>query len=176
MGQMGPVCMGPELRQNRTPAVRNARQISDPLRVKRGPKHHARWRAQTAAFYAFDIYDTDTQAMSSNYVQLTDGHGEYRPVPLPVRVASRTRPDGPLRRVTTARAVGRVDAGTIHEREPPARLNLGEARRLAARLGTPRDLQPPCIQRCQRRQRVLLQSEHRLLRQALGHAVERRPI
>jgi SAM-dependent methyltransferase len=31
--------------------------------------------------YAFDIYDTATQAMSSNYVQLTDGHGEYRPVP-----------------------------------------------------------------------------------------------
>jgi SAM-dependent methyltransferase len=31
--------------------------------------------------YAFDIYDTVTQAMSSNYVQLTDGHGEYRSVP-----------------------------------------------------------------------------------------------
>jgi hypothetical protein len=31
--------------------------------------------------HAFDIYDTATQAMSSNCVHLTDGHGEYRPVP-----------------------------------------------------------------------------------------------
>jgi len=86
--------------------------------------------------HAFDIYDTATQAMSSNCVHLTDGHGEYRPVPFRYVWPAELEPDGPARRVATARAVGRVDTGTIHEREPPACLNLGEARRLAARLGT----------------------------------------
>ncbi len=32
--------------------------------------------------WAFDIYDTATQAMSSNYVEVVDGHGEYRSIPL----------------------------------------------------------------------------------------------
>ena len=31
--------------------------------------------------WAFDIYDTATQAMSSNYVTVTDGRGEYRSIP-----------------------------------------------------------------------------------------------
>jgi SAM-dependent methyltransferase len=31
--------------------------------------------------WAFDLYDTATQAMSSNYVTLTDGRGEYRSIP-----------------------------------------------------------------------------------------------
>jgi SAM-dependent methyltransferase len=31
--------------------------------------------------WAFDIYDVATQAMSSNYVQVVDGRGEYRSIP-----------------------------------------------------------------------------------------------
>ncbi|HEY1002026.1 MAG TPA: class I SAM-dependent methyltransferase [Streptosporangiaceae bacterium] len=31
--------------------------------------------------WAFDLYDTATQAMSSNYITLTDGRGEYRSIP-----------------------------------------------------------------------------------------------
>ena len=31
--------------------------------------------------WAFDVYDTATQAMSSNYVEVTDGRGEYRSIP-----------------------------------------------------------------------------------------------
>jgi hypothetical protein len=31
--------------------------------------------------YAFDVYDTATQAMSSNYVQVNEGRGEHRSVP-----------------------------------------------------------------------------------------------
>src|ERR1700716_571812 len=52
--------------------------------------------------------------------------------PLPVRVAGRTRPDGPARRAGTTRAMGRLDAGTFHEREPPACLDLGKAHHLTA--------------------------------------------
>ncbi|MFJ8078150.1 class I SAM-dependent DNA methyltransferase [Streptomyces sp. NPDC096176] len=31
--------------------------------------------------WAFDLYDTATQAMSSNYVEVVDGRGEYRSIP-----------------------------------------------------------------------------------------------
>ncbi len=31
--------------------------------------------------WAFDIYDTATQAMSSNYIEVTGGRGEYRSIP-----------------------------------------------------------------------------------------------
>ena len=31
--------------------------------------------------WAFDVYDTATQAMSSNYVTVSGGHGEYRSIP-----------------------------------------------------------------------------------------------
>jgi SAM-dependent methyltransferase len=31
--------------------------------------------------WAFDLYDVATQAMSSNYIQLTDGRGEYTSIP-----------------------------------------------------------------------------------------------
>ena len=35
----------------------------------------------TPGQWAFDVYDTATQAMSSNYITLTDGRGEYRSIP-----------------------------------------------------------------------------------------------
>jgi SAM-dependent methyltransferase len=31
--------------------------------------------------WAYDVYDTATQAMSSNYVEVADGHGRYRSIP-----------------------------------------------------------------------------------------------
>jgi SAM-dependent methyltransferase len=31
--------------------------------------------------WAYDVYDVATQAMSSNYVEVVDGHGEYRSIP-----------------------------------------------------------------------------------------------
>ncbi|MCQ4081220.1 class I SAM-dependent methyltransferase [Streptomyces sp. RB6PN25] len=33
------------------------------------------------ARWAFDVYDVATQAMSSNYVEVADGHGTYRSIP-----------------------------------------------------------------------------------------------
>ena len=38
------------------------------------------WRV-TPTHWAFDIYDTATQAMSSNYMTVTDGRGEYSSIP-----------------------------------------------------------------------------------------------
>jgi SAM-dependent methyltransferase len=35
----------------------------------------------TPAHWAFDLYDTATQAMSSNYITVTGGRGEYRSIP-----------------------------------------------------------------------------------------------
>jgi SAM-dependent methyltransferase len=35
----------------------------------------------TPTRWAFDIYDTATQAMSSNYITVEDGRGEYRSIP-----------------------------------------------------------------------------------------------
>ena len=83
----------------------------------------------SATRWAFDMYDVATQAMSSNYVEVADGRGSYSADPLPLRLARRARPDGPARRDAAARPVGRLDAGAVHEREPPARLGLGEAGR-----------------------------------------------
>jgi hypothetical protein len=54
--------MVPELRK--LPAGQNA----VPFQVSPG-----RW--------AFDLYDTATQAMSSNYVEISGGRGEYRSIP-----------------------------------------------------------------------------------------------
>src|SRR5262252_9795237 len=38
------------------------------------------WRV-TPAHWAFDVYDLATQAMSSNYLTVNDGRGEYRSIP-----------------------------------------------------------------------------------------------
>src|SRR5215204_1419211 len=35
----------------------------------------------SATRWAFDVYHVATQAMSSNYVEVVDGHGEYRSIP-----------------------------------------------------------------------------------------------
>ncbi len=78
--------------------------------------------------WAFDRYDVATQAMSSNYIEVTEGRGSYRSDPVPVRVAGRAGPDGPAGRDAAARPLGRLDPPAVHQREPLARLGLGEAR------------------------------------------------
>ena len=50
---------------------------------------------------------------------------------LPVRVARGARPDGAARRDDAARTLERVEARAVHERQPQARLGLGEAARSA---------------------------------------------
>ena len=50
---------------------------------------------------------------------------------LPVHVARGARPDGTACRDEPARALERVEAGAVHERQPQARLGLGEAPRLS---------------------------------------------
>ncbi|HYZ54660.1 MAG TPA: hypothetical protein VE733_14320 [Streptosporangiaceae bacterium] len=77
--------------------------------------------------WAFDLYDVSTQAMSSNYVEVSEGHSEYRSIPfryvwpseldLMAQLAGlrlRERWDGWTREPFTS--------------EPPARLGLGDAR------------------------------------------------
>jgi hypothetical protein len=39
--------------------------------------------------WAFDVYDIATQAMSSNYIEVEDGRGEYTYFPVPVCVGGR---------------------------------------------------------------------------------------
>lgn len=51
---------------------------------------------------------------------------------VPLRVARRAGPDGPARGAAAARPVGGLVAGAVHGREPPARLGLGEERRLTS--------------------------------------------
>ena len=48
-------------------------------------------------------------------------------VAVPLRLAGRARPDGAARRDDAARAVERLEARAVHEREHEARLRLGEA-------------------------------------------------
>ena len=75
--------------------------------------------------WAFDVYDIATQTMSSNYVEVTDGRGDYTSTPF--RYVWPAELD---LMAAAARAVGRVDTGTLHQREPPACLDLGEAHQL----------------------------------------------
>jgi hypothetical protein len=47
--------------------------------------------------WAFDRYDVATQAMSSNYVEVTDGRGSYRSIPFRPARANRAQGHGNLR-------------------------------------------------------------------------------
>jgi SAM-dependent methyltransferase len=84
--------------------------------------------------YAFDVYDTATQAMSSNYVEVTDGHGWYRSVPF--RYVWPAELDL-MAQLAGLRLCARWDGWTrepFTSEEPPACLDLGEAHQLAALL------------------------------------------
>ena len=79
--------------------------------------------------WAFDVYDTATQTMSSNYLEVAGGHAEYTSTPF--------RYVWPAELDLLAQLAGlrlrerwRLDAGTVHEREPPVCLDLGEAHQL----------------------------------------------
>ena len=80
--------------------------------------------------WAFDVYDTATQAMSSHHYRADRRPRRVHLDPLPVRVAGGARSHGPARRAAAARALGRMGARAVHRREPPACLHLGKARPL----------------------------------------------
>ena len=77
--------------------------------------------------WGIDEYDVATQGLTSHHFWIVDGSIDYVSLPVPVRVALGARPDGTARRDAAARALGRVEAGAVHERQPQARLGLGEA-------------------------------------------------
>ena len=114
--------MVPELRK--LPAGQNA----VPFQVSPG-----RW--------AFDLYDTATQAMSSNYVEISDGRGEYRSIPFRYVWPAELDLMAQLGRDAPAGPVGRVDPGTIHQRQPRAHISLGETGVGGRLTGTEHDVQ-----------------------------------
>ncbi|MGE5287836.1 MAG: hypothetical protein ACM3ML_11640 [Micromonosporaceae bacterium] len=67
--------------------------------------------------WVFYSYDVATQAMRGNYYEVTSGRGEYTSIPFryvrPAELDLMARLAG-----VAARALGRVDAGTLHERKP----------------------------------------------------------
>ena len=75
----------------------------------------------------FDEYDVAAQGLISHHYLLDgdDDRGGLDPVPL--RVAGGARPDGAPRRHDAPRALERLAARALHEREQAARLRLGEA-------------------------------------------------
>ena len=79
--------------------------------------------------WGIDEYDVANQGLISHHLEIVDGQARARLDALPVRVARGVRPDGGARRDAPARALERMEAGAVHEREPPTRVGLGEAGR-----------------------------------------------
>src|SRR5207245_5915356 len=52
--------------------------------------------------------------------------------PVPLRVAVRARSDGPARRTAAAGSLGRLEPRAVHDRQPVARIGLGEAGHLTS--------------------------------------------
>ena len=88
-------------------------------------------RLQVFAFGAdhigIDEYDPANQGLSRT-TSFSPATGGSCVDPVPLRVAGRARPDGATRRDDSARALERLEARAVHEREHEARLGLGEAR------------------------------------------------
>ena len=80
--------------------------------------------------WGLDEYDVATQGLTSHHFEIVDGRARAPLGSLPVRVALGARPDGTARRDEAARALERVEAGAVHERQPQARLGVGETGRL----------------------------------------------
>ena len=76
----------------------------------------------------FDEYDIASQGLISHHYSLVDGVVGGRVHPVSLRVAGRARPDGTARRHEAARALERLEARAVHQREQEARLRLGENR------------------------------------------------
>ena len=81
--------------------------------------------------WGIDEFDVANQGLISHHFQIVDGRSRAQLGSLPVRVARGARPDGRASRDEPARALERMEAGAVHEREPQARLGLGEAPRLS---------------------------------------------
>ena len=64
-------------------------------------------------------------------LEVADGRGEYTSIPFRYVWPAELDLMAQLAGLRLRDAVGRVDAGAVHQREPPARLDLGEAHRLA---------------------------------------------
>ena len=77
--------------------------------------------------WAFDVYDIATQMMSSNYVEVIAGRGQYTSTPFRYVWPAELDLMAQLAGLQLRERWGRVDTGTLHQREPPACLDLGEA-------------------------------------------------
>ena len=102
-------------------------------RLPPGETFHAFHVSETR--WGFDEYDVANQGMTSHHFEIVDGRVERLLDPVPVRVARGVRPDGGARRDAPARALERMEAGAVHEREPPTRVGLGEAGGVGAQQG-----------------------------------------
>ncbi|MFK0191544.1 methyltransferase domain-containing protein [Kitasatospora sp. NPDC090308] len=81
--------------------------------------------------WACTAYDTVTQDATCHLPPGHPGRPRHRPDrPLPLRLARRTGPDDPTGRPAAPRPLGRVDAGTVHRTQHPARPGPGETARL----------------------------------------------
>ena len=101
----------------------------------------------------FDEYDVARQGLISHHYWIEDGGIEVHLAAVSLRLAVRARPDGAARGDVAPRALGRLGAGALHEREREARLGLGEAGVTSAtgvllvggassRFGSPKPLAP----------------------------------
>ena len=81
-----------------------------------------------------DELDFDTQRLVSHHFNARRRSLGAAVDSVPLRLAGRARPDGPARGNVAPRALERLEARAVHEREHQARLGLGEdVRRLDAR-------------------------------------------
>ena len=81
----------------------------------------------SADHVGLDEYDVATQGLRSHHFTLVDGSWEY--IELPFRYVWPAELDlmAELAGMTPARPLGRLEPRALHEREPQARLGLGEA-------------------------------------------------
>ena len=76
--------------------------------------------------WGIDEFDVARQGLISHHLRDRRRQSRAQLGSLPVRVARGARPDGAARRDEAARALERLEARAVHERERPARLGLGE--------------------------------------------------
>ena len=81
----------------------------------------------SATQLGFDEYDVAAQGLISHHYRIVDGSARASLGAVPLRVAGGARPDGAARRDDAARALERLDARAVHEREHDARLGLADA-------------------------------------------------
>jgi len=85
--------------------------------------------------WGFDQYDVVTQGMTSHHFETVDDRLERLSVPFRYAWPSEYDPDGTTCGDEVARALGRVEERAVHEREPQARVGVGEAGNLGRDIG-----------------------------------------